>query len=367
MDLPIFQNEIARIAAAVQPARRTPMHHEMWLQACAETINPDDKFEMVVAGDRNNPSAAAPFRLQKSLLIPRLFLLGAEDVWLHSDVLYEDNDAALNLARAVVERGLPARFGHFPALSHFADALKTAAVGKGFVVADVIEGSPYIQIDETWREPEAKLRSKRRSDLRRRRKKAEKAFGAVTTKMLTPSPDEIDALYKVAVGIESRGWKGREQTSLANDQRQNAFFRRYLQLASEAGMVRIFFLHIGEEVAAFQIGVVSDNAFWGFRTSYDESYRDYAPGILLFLEVVRYVANAGLSTHEFLGRPEPWTKEWTSDLRPKLRLRFYPYNIVGAGAFIEDGLHFTAKRSKSWAKSRATKLLPATATLRAAQ
>ena len=163
MDLPIFQNEIARVSAAVQPARRTPMHHEMWLQACAETINPDDKFEMVVAGDRNNPSAAAPFRLQKSLLIPRLFLLGAEDVWLHSDVLYEDNDAALNLARAVVERGLPARFGHFPALSHFADALKTAAVGKGYVLASKLPGLAFVRLDDRWRAPEENFPTSRRA------------------------------------------------------------------------------------------------------------------------------------------------------------------------------------------------------------
>ena len=346
MDVASFRNEIARLTGAIACARSTPMHHEIWLTACAETISPDDDFEIVTAGDPHSPRAAAPFRRRRSGLSTRLFLLGAEDLWLHSDVLYEDEKAASELAEAVVRRALPVRFGHFPGDSPFVDALKTAAAGNGYVVADAVEGSPYIALDPTWREPEKKLRSKRRSDLKRRRKKAEQAHGEVTVEILTPTADEVEALYDQALDIETRGWKGRAQSAMVFDEHKSVFFRRYLRLACDAGIARMCFLYIGGTPAAFQIGVASDAGFWGFRTGYDETYRDYAPGILLFLEVVRYVANAGLSTHEFLGRQEPWTKEWTEDVRPLHRLRYFPYNANGAAAFASDGLAAVGRRAK---------------------
>lgn len=352
MDVASFRNEIAHLTDAIACARSTPMHHEIWLRACAETIRPDDAFEIITAGDPPRPCAAAAFRRRRSVLSTRLFLLGAEDLWLHSDVMYEDQKAASELAEAIVRRGLPARFGHFPGASAFVEALKTAAAGKGHVVADAIEGSPYIALDPSWREPEKKLRSKRRSDLKRRRKKAEQAHGAVSVEILTPTADEIDALYDQALDIETRGWKGRTQSAMVFDDNKSVFFRQYLRLASDAGIARMCFLHIGGTPAAFQIGVASDAGFWGFRTGYDETYRDFAPGILLFLEVVRYSANAGLATHEFLGRQEPWTKEWTEDVRPLHRLRYFPYNPNGATALASDALAAAARRAKHTIQSR---------------
>ncbi len=355
MDLASFRNEIARVAAAVQPARPTPMHHEIWLRACAEAIRPEDDFEVVVAGDHRRPSAAAPFRQRKSHLIPRLFLLGAEDVWLHSDVLYEDDSAARDLAEAVLRRGMPARFGHFPGESRFAGALKNAARGKGVLVAAPVDGSPFLKLDETWLDPEQKLKAKRRSDLRRRRKKAKNMFGEITVDNVTPDPPVMEALFNETLEIEASGWKGRAGTALKFDQDKCAFFRRYLELASEAGLIRVFLLRIAGKTAAFSIGAVSDGSFWGFRTGYDDAYKEASPGVLLLIEQFRYAAEAGLSTVEFLGQTEPWTKEWTTDERPKLRLRYYPYNFVGACAFIEDGLRATAKRAKSWAQTRTIK------------
>lgn len=352
MDVASFRKEIARLTDAVACARATPMHHEIWFRACADTIKPDDEFEIIVAGDPQDPRAAAPFRRRRAGLTSRLFLLGAEDLWLHSDVLYEDENAASDLAAAIVKRALPARFGHFPGESTFVGALKTAAAGKGFVVADAVEGSPYIKLDESWREPEKKLRSKRRSDLRRRKKKAEQAHGKVAIEVLTPTANEVDSLYDKALDIETRGWKGRAGSAMVFDENKSVFFRQYLRLACDAGIARMCFLHIGGTPAAFQIGAASDAAFWGFRTGYDEAYRDFAPGILLFLEVVRYAANSGLSTHEFLGRQEPWTKEWTQDVRPLHRLRYYPFNANGATAFVSDGLAAAARRADSAIRSR---------------
>ena len=325
------------------------MLHEIWLRACALSLKDNTQFEIVSAFNRDRPTAAAIFS-RTGKITPRLHLLGAEELLYPTDVLYEDACAAEALAKAVVNRKLPVSFGHFRADSAFVEALAKESRGGALVLATEMNGAPYIRFDETWREPEKKLKSRRRSDLRRRLKKAE-ALGAVAFEMFAPKPHEVDALIDEAIAVEAKSWKGRSRTALAYDQTQQAFFRHYARLASETGILRLAFMRIDGEAAAMQIAALCDNAFWGFKSGYDETYREYSPGMILFLEVVRYAVNAGVATHEFLGKPAPWTREWTTHQHPIVRLRLYPFNPAGAAALIPDGVIAVTKRAQRWLKS----------------
>ncbi len=353
MDITSFQKELAGLVGAIPLARRSPMLHEIWQRASALSLGAETEFEIVSALSGDQPTAAAVFS-RTGKIAPRLHLLGAEELLYPTDVLYENASAAEALANAVVTRKLPARFGHFRADSAFVGALIKASRGAALVLATEMNGAPYIRFDETWREPETKLKSRRRSDLRRRLKKAE-AHGAIAFEMLAPKPHEVDALIEEAIAVEANSWKGRSGTALAHDRTQQAFFRNYARLASEAGILRLAFMRVDGKAAAMQIAALCDNAFWGFKSGYDETYREFSPGMILFLEVVRYAANAGVATHEFLGKPAPWTQEWTTDHRPVVRLRFYPFNPAGAAAFIPDGISALTDRAKTWLRAKANR------------
>lgn len=345
MDVNLFQREMARLVAAIAPVRPSPMLHEIWFRACALGLDPDEQFEILSVQNENKPTAAAAFT-RRGRFVPRLYLLGAEDLWEPSEVLYDDDNAASGLAEKVVKKGLPVRFGHFMEDSLFVDALKKAARGKGIVMADPVGGAPYIGLDDSWCEPEKKFSKRKQADLRRRRKKAT-ACGAMNTEIITPQMDELDALLDEAVRVEGSGWKGRSGTALASNKEQLSFFRTYARLATEAGIFRLVFLRIGGQTAAIRICVECDGKFWGFKTGYDETFREFSPGKFLFIDIVRYAANAGLSTHEFLGNAAPWTREWTTDEHPLIRFRFYPYNFAGVAALCVDGISAAARRVKA--------------------
>lgn len=346
LDMPTFQDEMTRAVAAIPSSRRSPMLHEIWLRACALSLACDARFEIVSAMSNSQPIAAAVFS-RAGKIAPRLHLLGAEELLYPTDVLYKDQSSAVALAEAVVNRKLPARFGHFDAGSAFLEALTDASRSAAFMLTTEIHGAPYIRFDDTWRDPETKLKARRRSDLRRRLKKAE-VLGAVTFDVLSPKPHEVDTLIEEAIAVEANSWKGRSRTALAYDQTQQAFFRHYARLASEAGILRLAFMRIDGKAVAMQIAALCDNAFWGFKSGYDEAYREFSPGMILFREVVRYAANSGVATHEFLGKPAPWTQEWTTDQRPLVRLRYYPFNPAGAAALIPDAIIAVTERAKSW-------------------
>lgn len=317
------------------------MQHGIWLHACALAANSDRDVEIVPVGPAARPTAAAAFA-KSGRIFARLNLLGAEDLWMPTDVHYQDENAANELADALVNSGLPARFGHFPADSQFVAALTRASRGKGYVMSGPVPGVYLISLDESWRQPEQKLNSKRRSDLRRRRKKAD-ALGSVRFDIICPTPAAVGDLVDEAFAVEASGWKGRSGTALALDEKQNAFFRHYARLASEAGILRLCFMRIDDKPVAATIAAQCDGAFWQFKIGYDESYKACSPSKLLLAETVRHAAQAGLSAYEFLGNAA-WIEEWTTDIRPSLRLRYYPFNPAGVAAIISDAVQASARR-----------------------
>ena len=54
------------------------------------------------------------------------------------------------------------------------------------------------------------------------------------------------------------------------------------------------------------------------------------------LHTVRWAAERGLRTYEFLGGREPWTDRWTEEIRPCVEVQVYPVSpwtpIAGAAA-----------------------------------
>ena len=341
---PSFLRELARVTASIAPYRPTPTMDEIWLRACAQAFDPHDAFEVITAGDPE-PSAASFFRRRQSALTSRLFLCGSEDAGLLTDTFYEDKAGAEALARAVVKRGLPIRFGPFPAESLFVDALQSAAAGKAYVLVQPLPGLSFISLDETWREPEQRFNTGRKAELRRRRKKAQ-AHGDIAVEIINPDPRNVDALLDEVIAVEGSGWKGETGTSIASNKNALTFFRIYARLASEAGIFRLCFFRIDGKAAAVTIGVECDGAFWQYKVGYDEAFKNCSPGTLLLIATVRHAANAGLSRYEFLGHA-PWMKEWTTDEHPLVRFNYYPYNFAGAAAFVSDGLNVATRKMKS--------------------
>lgn len=341
----------AAALAAIDVPRRTPMLHEIWLRACAEAFHPDGRFEVITAGPAENPTAGLAFARVGTGPLPRLTLLGAEDLWEPGDAFYRDDAAAAELATALIGRGLPIRFGHFAADSPLLAGLERAARGRALVVTDPVAGSPYIRLDETWRHPETKFSPRSQRDLRRKRRKAE-ALGTVSFDAHEPDPDAVGPLLERAIAVEAASWKSRSRTALAVDETLRRFFAVYARLASEAGILRMFFLRIDDVPVAVQVAVVCDDAYWQLKMGYDEAYRDCSPGALLMLEVVRWSALQGLGTFEFLGKSAAWTRQYSEIERPNVRLRVYPLNPVSAAVLATDGIAVAARRARRFLRNR---------------
>ena len=77
-----------------------------------------------------------------------------------------------------------------------------------------------------------------------------------------------------------------------------------------------------------------------------EKLRDNSdePGILLTRDTIRYAAERGLRSYEFLGLAEPWTRVWTREERACVSVRIYPFGLRGLAYLAFDAAHHLYER-----------------------
>lgn len=321
--------ELASLAASwtgLRSALDSPMQTPAWLEAAGATFSDLEPHFVCVLERRDTgpPTLAALAALARR---PgrgrRLENLAGRELAEPLDVLWRDEEALAELCGHLADERRPLLLARQPLDSPALSALRAAYRGRAAVAVTGRRGLPVIDLDPDATGNGAQLSSRRRSDLRRARRRAE-AIGAVETDVLAPHPDELDALLATALEVEAASWKGRAGSALLHDPARLGFFRRYARAAAAAGELRIAFLRIGGSPAAMQLAVVHGDAWWVLKIGYDERFARCSPGQLLFGETVATAARAGLERYELLGGSDPWTRAWTTRERPCATVLVYP-------------------------------------------
>jgi CelD/BcsL family acetyltransferase involved in cellulose biosynthesis len=314
-----------------------PMESYDWAQAAAAALAAEQAPLCVAVARDDEFRGIGQLAQLKGSWLGRLEMLGVGRLNEPSDFVYADHSALAALCAAAVRLRRPLLLNRLPSDSPTINAFQSAARGKGITIVRPQASCPTILLDETWREPEAHLSSRRRSDFRRAERRAEKV-GPVEYEISAPAPSEVDELLERAFAIEARSWKGEAGTALAVDPVRGAFIRGFASSAAEAGTLRLCFLRIGDDYAAMQIAVQQADALWLLKIGFDPEHGNCSPGQLLLAESIRYAVGQGLKSFEFLGTAEDWTRVWTQHERQTVSLRFYPLGVRGMTALAADTL-----------------------------
>ena len=328
----------------------SPIEQYIWAKACAEALSDRYRPYVLAVGPPDRPVAIAPLARRRRPLAP-LELLGVHELREPMDFLYANASAAAALVRVLAEQRTPLRLKRFPVHSFGLAAVGHAYRKRGLVLSRDAGGCPYIRLDERHTDPEQGLSARRRSDLRRARRRAER-LGSVSCEVLSPAPAELEPLVDEAFRVEEASWKGRAGTALVHDSTRQAFFRRYLAAASSKGILRLGLLRIGGRTAAMQVAVETGGRFWLLKVGYDEEFARCSPGSLLMLETIRHAAGRGLRSYEFLGNAESWTQAWTREVRPCVHLETYPFKARGMGALATSAAAVGRRRLRGVVRGR---------------
>jgi hypothetical protein len=145
-----------------------------------------------------------------------------------------------------------------------------------------LPGADYIRATlETRRRKEAERQRRRLADL-----------GSLTFQVVSSEADtarELDRFLK----LEAAGWKGKSGTALAHAPGSANFIREAAAALARRGAFRIATLTLdGRTIASGLIGQAGKRAYY-IKTTYDEAYARFSPGLLLTLDLTTHLLDDG--------------------------------------------------------------------------
>lgn len=126
---------------------------------------------------------------------------------------------------------------------------------------------------------EESLSAKKRKELRRQHRRLE-VEGAITfersddAKGLTRWIDDF-------LELEKRGWKGQTGSALACDPRTERLFTYALEGAARRGRLQRLKLTLDGKPVAMLVNFITAPGAFSYKTTFDENYSRYSPGVLL--------------------------------------------------------------------------------------
>ena len=245
----------------------TPLLRHEWFAAAFDAFGTGCDLAIHVVRDGGRMQAIAPFVIERGL-VSRLVLLGHQ-TFEPSAILHDDGDALQRVLHRLQSSRLPL---FAPRLARGSAELRTLACGPPRRLRLPrrlsVNASASVPLGSNWPAFEAQMSKQSRTYIRRKRKAAERE-GAVRVEVVAPLEAEVERHLAEFIRVEGAGWKSREGTSLQRDARMRRFCTGYAKAAARNGMLRMFFLRVGQHTAAGRIAVEHGGRLWEFKIGYD--------------------------------------------------------------------------------------------------
>ena len=321
---------------ALAERHRNPLLEFEWPHSCATTLHCNDRLHVVVQRDDSNTvSAIAPLVILDKGRGTWLECLGTSHLYEPVGMLFRDKYALQSLYRHVARSAYPVLLSRLPNDDSEVTSAPPRRLQSGLWLRTESAGTPVLELTGEWQDFYESLSSKRRYDHRRALKNAI-AIGEMRFDAHRPDAEQTPRLLDAAIDIEDKSWKGRNGSSLRQNEKLASFFRAYATHTSSLGALRIFFQQIAEMPVAMAICIEKYNALWFLKIGYNEEYRQCSPGKILLMNIVKHCSERKLSRIEHLGTFEPWLSPWTSYILPHSTHIHYPTNSAGARMFCSD-------------------------------
>ena len=254
--------------------------YEPWILLPALRARGEDGFECVSIWDEGKLIGLFPFERRTSFRrLPVSTLIS----WRHSAYLLctplVRADAAIPALRALmrwaVDETSVLEFLYFPVGGAFDDALRDAAR----TVVRTARSSRALLVKAA--SADAYMEAAMSGQFRRQLRRNEKRLAALGAKTFTIGPkgaigDQVERFLE----LEMRGWKGREGGALAASAANYRFGRDVLKEAHRRGRLHMIGIDGEGRAIARRLSLLAGEGSYAFKTTYDEDYAAYSPGVL---------------------------------------------------------------------------------------
>jgi CelD/BcsL family acetyltransferase involved in cellulose biosynthesis len=204
-----------------------------------------------------------------------------------------------------------------------ADELRTLLQTGGLVISlDVSAVCPYITLPDTFDAYIKSRSSSTRSDYRRDKRALARDFPEAKLSVVETRGD-LNRILDVLIDLHQTRWTGKGYVGAFSSERLISFYRGVARRALHAGILRLCYLHIGENVIAVQYNFVMADCVQGYLGGFDPRWARYAPGILMLCYAVESAITEGARILDLLEGTEAYKSKWATDSQGNLRLRAF--------------------------------------------
>ncbi len=305
-------------ALAHSSAQANPFYEDWYLLPSLDAFDPTGKVRLFAAFARSDGQE----QLIGLLPLARSFQYGRWPIahitnWVHPNIFlgqplivagheYAFWNALVSTCDRTAGRAL---FLHLN--RHYADGCAAAALHQ--VALQRPFGKVYSEqramLSISGQSPEAyaatALSGKKRKELRRQANRLAE-LGTVThnTRSGREAALGLDAWVTTFLALEARGWKGRAESALACDPRNAALFRAALHGAAETGRLQLLDIRCDGRPVAMLVNFLSSPTAFSFKTTYDEDYARFSPGVLVQMDNLALLNHPDLTSCDSCAAPD---------------------------------------------------------------
>jgi CelD/BcsL family acetyltransferase involved in cellulose biosynthesis len=135
--------------------------------------------------------------------------------------------------------------------------------------------------------------------------------------------DDLDRALEVGFEVEAASWKGERGTAVLSTPQTRSFYFALGRAYQASGGLRLLWLDIDGEPAAFSFCLLRDGRLYLLKTGMRESFRSQAAGLVLQYCTVRQCFELGLKSYELLGGDDPYKGHFANAVSDYVRVRSY--------------------------------------------
>lgn len=173
--------------------------------------------------------------------------------------------------------------------------------------------SPHFQLPDSMEAMHARLDTRFKANLRRRRRKLAKE-GPLSLQRCEGGA-ELASCLEEGLALEGSGWKGQRGSAINQDVATRRFYLSLAAQAAKEGSLSLYLLRVGTRAVAFQFSLEQGGRYHLLKPGYDERLGACSPGQLLMEDVVEDLISRGVKEFDFLGPDMAWKRDWTERVR----------------------------------------------------
>jgi CelD/BcsL family acetyltransferase involved in cellulose biosynthesis len=164
-------------------------------------------------------------------------------------------------------------------LAHESRAAATVHAEERAMLASTLSGEAYL---------EQAMPGKKRKELRRQQRRLAE-LGTLEVQRLA-EPADVSGWAERFLTLERKGWKGKAGSALTCDAANAAIFAQVLAGAARRGRVECLSLLLDGRDIAMLASFVTPPGAYSFKTTFDEDFARFSPGVLLQCENLAMLA-----------------------------------------------------------------------------